>query len=164
MRTLLLVRHAKSSRDDASLPDRDRPLNARGEREAAEMAKRWLQRHPRPDLIVSSPAVRALATAQALAEGIDYERKAIVVNDDLYATTADALIAVIEELDDTLERVMLVGHNPEFTELAQRFSAEIDHMPTCAVASFAFEVDSWSDIAQARPAKTDLDVPKHASA
>lgn len=164
MKTLYLVRHAKSSRDDPTLPDRDRPLEARGERDAAMMSKRWSHRHTQLDLILSSPAARALATAKAIAGGLDYKVKDIVVNDRLYAATADDLIAVIEELDDKLERVMLVGHNPGFTDLACRFSSKITHMPTCARAEFTFDVKAWSGIGQARPARAAFDSPKHSSA
>ena len=163
MKTVFLIRHAKSSWDDTTLPDRDRPLDARGERDVAMMSKRLSRRHAKPDLIMSSPAVRALATAQVIAKGLDYKLKGIAVNDRLYAATADALIAVIEELDDKFERVMLVGHNPEFTDFAHHFSSEITHMPTCAIAVFTFDAKTWSGIGQAKPVRTDFDSPKQSS-
>ena len=163
MKTLCLVRHAKSSRVDSTLPDRDRPLEARGERDAARMGNRLSQRQAKPDLIMSSPALRALATAKVIAEGCDDKIKAITVDHRLYATTADALIAVIEGLDDKVERVMLVGHNPEFTDLAHHFSREITHMPTCAVAVFAFDATTWAGIGRAEPVRTDFDSPNQPS-
>lgn len=163
MKTLFLIRHAKSSWDHTTLPDRDRPLEARGERDVAKMSKRLSQRHATPDLIMSSPAVRALATAKAIAKGLGYKLKGVVVNDRLYAATADALIAVIEELDDKLERVMLVGHNPEFTALAHHFCSEIAHMPTCAIAEFTFEANTWAGIGQDKPVRADFDSPKQTS-
>lgn len=163
MKTLYLLRHAKSSWADTSLPDRERPLAPRGERDATKMSKRWSQRHVKPDLIMSSPAVRALATAKVVAQGLEYKTQQITVDDRLYAATEDALIAVIESLDDTLDRVMLVGHNPGFTELAHHIDSEITHMPTCALAEFRFQVDSWAGIGQARPVHTTFDSPKHAS-
>ena len=164
MKTLYLLRHAKSSWGDTSLPDRERPLERRGERDAVTMSKRWSQLHAKPDLIMSSPAARALATANVVAQGLDYKAKKIAVNDRLYAATADALIAIIEVLDDRLDRVMLVGHNPGFTELAHHFNSEITHMPTCALAEFKFEADSWGGIGQAKPSRTIFDSPKHSSA
>ena|SRR5450631_1732868 len=164
MKTLYLLRHAKSSWDDTSLPDRERPLEPRGERDAAKMSKRWSQLHAKPDLIMSSPAVRALATAKLVVQGLDYKTKKIAVEDRLYAATQDTLIAVIEGLDDKLGRVMLVGHNPGFTELAHHFDSEITHMPTCALAEFRFEADSWAGIGQARPWRTIFDSPKQSSA
>ena len=108
---MYLLRHAKSSWDDTSLPDRERPLEPRGERDAAKMSRRWSQRHAKPDLIMSSPAARALATANVVAQGLDYKTKNIAVDDRLYAATVEALLDVIEALDDRLDRVMLVGHN-----------------------------------------------------
>jgi phosphohistidine phosphatase len=160
MKTLFLVRHAKSSRDDPTLADRDRPLDDRGEHDAPKMGKRLAKRDVKPDLIVSSPAKRALATAQMIADELDYKRKDIVVNDRLYAASVDKLLAVIHALDDRLKRVMLFGHNPEFTELAQRLSSEIGDMPTCAVAEFSFDAKSWSDIGKLEPKNVTLEAPK----
>jgi phosphohistidine phosphatase len=82
MKTLFLIRHAKSSWDDTALPDKDRPLNDRGWRDAPKMGKRLAKRHVKPDLILSSPAVRALRTAEIIAKKLDYRRK-IVVNERL---------------------------------------------------------------------------------
>jgi phosphohistidine phosphatase len=163
MKTLYLVRHAKSSRDDFTVPDRQRPLETRGERDAAKMGRRLLQRHGKPDLIVSSPALRALATAKLLAEGLDYKLKRLVVDDRLYAAAMETLIAVIEEIDDKLESVMLVGHNPGFTDLAHCFSSDISHMPTCAVAVLAFDVKTWSAVGRGNPARVDFDAPKQSA-
>lgn len=163
MKTLYLLRHAKSSWDDTSLTDLERPLEPRGERDAAKMSKRWSHLHDKPDLILSSPAVRALATAEIVAHGLAYQTKKITVEERLYAATEDGLIDAIEALDEKLGRVMLVGHNPGFTELAHHFDSHVTHMPTCALAEFRFEVDSWAGIGQARPVHTTLDSPKHAS-
>jgi phosphohistidine phosphatase len=160
MKTLFLVRHAKSSRDDPSLPDEDRPLNDRGERDAPKMGERLAKRDAKPDLILSSPARRALRTAEIIAAKLDYKRKAIVVDDRLYAASPDDLLGVIRELDDKLARVMVFGHNPEMTELAHRLSSDITDMPTCAVAEFTFDAKSWSQIGKVKPAKAALDYPK----
>src|SRR5512143_3988842 len=130
MKTLYLVRHAKSSRDDPTLPDRKRPLNDRGKRDAPAMAERLAGQGVKPDLILSSPAVRALATAQAFAKKFDYAITDLVEDDRLYATAADDLLDLIHELDDQQKRVMLFGHNPELTALAHRLSSEIVEMPT----------------------------------
>ena len=147
MKTLFLIRHAKSSWDDTALPDKDRPLNDRGRRDAPKMGERLAKRDVKPDLILSSPAVRALRTAEIIAKKLDYRRK-IVVNERLYAVGADDLLDVIHQLGEKMERLMLFGHNPELTELAHRLSGEITHMPTCAVAEFTFDAKSWSKIAQ----------------
>ena len=160
MKTLLLIRHAKSSWDDTALSDKDRPLNDRGKRDAPKMGKRLARRDVKPDLILSSPAMRALTTAEIIAKKLDYKRKDIVVDDRLYAGEADDLLNVIHKLGDKRERVILVGHNPELTELAHRLSSEITHMPTCAVAAFTFDAKSWSNIGKAKPVKVALDYPK----
>jgi phosphohistidine phosphatase len=161
VKTLLLVRHAKSSRDDPSLPDRDRPLDERGERDAPKIGKRLAKRDLKPDLLISSPATRALATAHLIADELGCRRKDIVVNDRLYASDADTLLQVIHELDDKLRCVMLFGHNPEFSDLAHRWSNEITDMPTCAVAAFTFDTKSWSQVGRIEPAKVSLDHPKN---
>jgi phosphohistidine phosphatase len=160
MKTLFLVRHAKSSRDNPSLSDRDRPLGDRGKKDAPKMGKRLAKRNVKPDLLLSSPALRALRTAQLIAEEVGYERNGIVVENRLYATNADDLLAVVRGLDNGLDRVMLFGHNPEFAVLAHRLSSEIIDMPTCAVAEFTFDTKSWSDVGELEPVKRVLDYPK----
>ena len=160
MKTLFLIRHAKSSWGDTGSPDKDRPLNDRGRRDAPKMGARLAKRDVKPDLILSSPAMRALKTAEIIAKKFDYRRKDIVVDDRLYAVEADDLLDVIHKLGDKLERVMLFGHNPELTELAHRLSSKITHMPTCAVAEFTFNAKSWSKIGKVKPAKAALDYPK----
>jgi phosphohistidine phosphatase len=160
VKTLLLVRHAKASRDDPTLPDRDRPLDDRGRRDAPKMGKRLARRDAKPDLIVSSPALRALTTAQLIADELGYSRQDIVVVERLYATSASDLLAVIHALDKRTERAMLVGHNPELTDLAHRLSPEIRDLPTCAVAEFRFDTKAWPDIGEVEPEKATLDEPK----
>ena len=160
VKTLFLVRHAKSSWDDPALPDKDRPLNDRGKRDAPKMGERLAKRDAKPDLILSSPARRALKTAEIFAEELDYKRKAIVVDDRLYAATSDDLLDVIRKLGEKVERAMMFGHNPELTELAHRFSSEITHMPTCAVAEFTFDTKSWSKLGKDKPAKVAFELSK----
>ena len=142
------------------MPDKDRPLNDRGRRDAPKMGERLAKRDVKPDLILSSPALRAIRTAEIIAKKLDYRRKDIVVNERLYAVEADDLLEVIHQLGDKVERVMLFGHNPELTELAHRLSGEIAHMPTCAVAEFTFDAKSWSKIGKITPAEVVLDYPK----
>lgn len=162
MKTLFLVRHAKSSRDDPTLSDRERPLNKRGMRDASRVGEQLAQRGKKPDLILSSPARRAMTTAEIVARKLDYRRKDIGVEDRLYVATPDDLLAVVHELDDKSKRVMLFGHNPELTELAHRLSAKITDMATCAVAEFAFDIKSWSKVGAQKPASATLHNPKEA--
>ena len=159
MKILFLVRHAKSSRDDPGLSDKERPLNDRGRRDAPKMGERLAKQGVKPDLILSSPAVRALTTAEIIATKLNYRTKDIVVDQRLYASTPDDLLEVIHELGDKLKRVMLVGHNPELTELAHGLSAEITDMPTCAVAEFTFATKSWSNVGKHAPSRVNVRSP-----
>lgn len=160
MKTLLLVRHAKSSWDDPALGDRARPLNDRGRRDAPKMGTRLARRGVRPDLILSSPATRALATAESIAGELGYERGRIVTDERLYAAEPDRLLAVIRRLDDDARCVLLVGHNPELTALAHRFADTIDHMPTCAVAQFTFDASSWTNVGRSPALGVAFERPK----
>ena len=164
MKTRFLIRHAKSSWDDTALPDKDRPLSDRGKRDAPKMGKRLAKRDVKPDLILSSPARRALTTAEIIAKKLDYKRKNIVVEDRLYSSAVDDLLNVVQKLDDKVERVMLFGHNPELTEFAHRLSNEISHMPTCAVAEFMFRAKSWSNIGKAKLARLSKEIEKQSIA
>ena len=128
MKTLFLIRHAKSSWDDTALPDKDRPLGDRGRRDAPKMGKRLAKRDVKPDLILSSPARRALTTAEIVAKKLDYKLKDIVVDDRLYTGAVHDPLNVIHKVGDKLERVMLFGHNPELTN--SRIASQA-RSPTC---------------------------------
>jgi phosphohistidine phosphatase len=157
---LLLVRHAKATKGDAGVHDRDRPLDDRGRRDAPKMGQRLAEREARPDLILASPALRALETAQLLAGALGYRAADIQVDERLYASTPVTMLSIIQGLDDTLKRVMLVGHNPEMSELAHRFSGEIGDMPTCSVAEFEFASTTWAEVGRIVPARATLAQPK----
>jgi phosphohistidine phosphatase len=137
-----------------------RELAARGHLEVKAGGGRKIANEYR----MSSPARRALTTAEIIARKLDYKRKNIVVEDRLYPSAVDDLLNVVQKLSDKLERVMLFGHNPELTEFARRLSREISHMPTCAVAEFKFRAKSWSNIGNAKLAKVALDYPKKSKA
>jgi phosphohistidine phosphatase len=160
VKTIFFVRHAKSSWDDTSLPDIDRPLNDRGKRDAPRMGKRLAKRDVKVDLILSSPANRAITTAQIIADKLDYKLKDIVADDRLYPGDVDDLLNIIHKLSDKLDRVMLVGHNPVLAELAHRLSSEITNMPTCAVAEIKFNAKLWADVGKATLATAALEYPK----
>lgn len=163
MKTLYLIRHAKSSWDEEGLADRDRPLNDRGKRDAPKMGKRLAARRARPDLILSSTAVRALTTAEIVAKELGYKRKAIVVDERIYAAELTTLLNIIGALDDAHAVVMIFGHNPELTTVARYFSNEIDDMPTCAVAEFEFDVAHWREAPTAKPSSVIFETPKKVS-
>ncbi len=157
LRTLLLVRHAKSSWKHSNLDDIDRPLNNRGIRDAPIMGQRLLARSLTPDLMVSSPAVRALATARAIAREVGYPLEAIVVDDELYAAHPDDVLDVVSAFHDNVQLALVVTHNPAITELANRFSkSPIENVPTCGI--LFVEASSWSRIDVAT--LVDFDYPK----
>ena len=161
MKTLFLVRHAKSSWKDASLPDALRPLNKRGRRNAPLMGRRLADRGVEVELIVTSPATRAVATAEALAEELSYPWDEIVVEDRLYHAATEEMLAVIEEQDDWLDGLLVVGHNPALTSLANYLGrGDLDNVPTGGVVELRYDVMRWSDLASVRPTAMVFDYPK----
>lgn len=160
MKTLVLIRHGKSSWDDPALADTDRPLADRGKRDAPQMGKRLAKRNVQPDLIVSSPAMRALATARIFAQELGYNLRDIQVDPRLYPGQANKLLSLIQTFDNERERVMLFGHNPALIDLAHYLSTSITHMPTCAVAEFVFDAKSWSEVDRITLGRVTLDYPK----
>ena len=144
---LYLVRHAKSSWSDASLQDRDRPLNGRGRRSAPDMGRRLKEQGHRPDLIISSPARRAFSTAKKIAKALDFDKSEIVTDEDMYFSGTGSMVSMLENLDDRYQNVMIVGQNPTMTSLLNILSeAQVDNMPTCAVAVLYFDMTSWSEL------------------
>lgn len=125
------------------------------------MARQLARHSAKPDLILSSPAKRALATAKIVAKELGYERD-IVRDDRLYPGQVDELLRIIHALDDQLSRVLLVGHAPAILELAQHLSNEITSMPTAAIAEFTFDAKSWAKVAKNTVARVTLDYPKKA--
>jgi phosphohistidine phosphatase len=161
MKLLLLVRHAKSSWKDPGLTDRDRPLNRRGIKDAPRMGKRLAEDYPAPDLVLSSPAVRALETAKAIANAIAYPVSHIRVEERLYGAGPDAFMRVIRELDDDADRVSVVGHNPTLTEVAAVLSRHpFGNVPTCGVVALTFETDAWDEVGRANVRLLEFDFPK----
>ena len=140
MKELILVRHAKSSWKDPALSDHERPLNRRGKRDAPEMGERLARSGYDPDLIVSSSAVRALDTARTtLAGKLGYPRASIAVEERLFHAGVADLLHVIQGVDDSVDILMLFGHNPGLTDFANHIGPrEIFNMPTCAVLHLRF--------------------------
>jgi len=161
IKTLILARHAKSSWKNPGLPDRDRPLNKRGQRDAPVMGQRLARQGASPDRLVSSPAVRALLTAQAIAIEIGYPPDEIVTDERLYHADVGEWLAVIWDLDDALDCVMCFGHNPGLTEFVNTLAPlHIDNVPTCGIVELQFDVETWARVGHVRPIQTDFDYPK----
>ena len=144
MKTLTLVRHAKSSWKNAGISDRERPLNARGKRDAPVMGAR-IQRHGiRPSLIVSSPAKRAWQTARIVAREIDYPLEFLQREESLYLASLDQLLDVVAAQDNSFNHLMVVGHNPGLTDFANFLSPGLtNNLQTAAVVSVEIDRDDW---------------------
>lgn len=164
MKTLTLLRHAKSSWDNSGLADHDRPLNGRGQRDAPEMARRIHEAAIRPSLIVSSPATRTWETAKALATEISYPIEFLQRDNQLYLASLDTLLDFIGQQDPGFNNVVVVGHNPGMTEFANYLCPGLtDNMPTCGVVSVTIDTDDW-DLRKNNTVTLDLyDYPKRIS-
>ncbi len=147
VKKLYLFRHAKSSWDNPDLDDFDRPLNKRGKRDAPFMGELLLEKGIKPDVLISSPAKRAYATAKVIAKKLGYPRREIQKDKKLYLASAGELLRIINELPDEYSSVMLFGHNPGLTQICNLLSnANIMNIPTSGIAEIDFEVDSWKNV------------------
>jgi phosphohistidine phosphatase len=146
MKTLVLIRHAKSSWKDAALNDHDRPLNKRGQSDAPAMAK-LLADKITPDKVYSSTAVRARKTALSFAEEWKIKKKKIEFTGSIYEASVTRLMELIQSFDEEWSIVAMFGHNPAFTDLVNQLgNAAIDNMPTCSVAIIDFEEAHWAKL------------------
>ena len=146
MKTLLVLRHAKSSWDDTALDDHERPLNTRGQRDAPRMGRLVRKHGLTPDLIISSDAVRACSTAEAVAETSRYAGE-IRLEGRLYAAGAAGILTVLRTVTETTSgTVMIVGHNPGFEELIAQLTGEQHELPTAALAQIVLPIARWRDL------------------
>lgn len=147
MKTLYLVRHAKSSWDFPNLTDFDRPLSARGERDAPKMGQRLADKAIIPDLMVSSPANRAFTTSQVIAKKIGYNLNKIQTMQSVYHASEGTLLKIVQNTYEDVKCLMLFGHNPGFTDFANSLSNEdIYNIPTCGIVAIKFETNAWSEV------------------
>jgi phosphohistidine phosphatase len=147
MKTLLILRHAKSSWKHADLADHDRPLNKRGKCDAPQVGKLLREQELTPDLILSSTARRARATAELVAEESGYEGE-IALSRDLYAAEPQAYIEALVRLPDSYARVMIVGHNPGLEELLEMLTDQNEPLPTAALAQVQLPIRRWSELSE----------------
>lgn len=147
-KTLIVVRHAKSSWKYPALSDLERPLNKRGKRDAPVMAKIMCQKNIRIDAILSSPAQRTLSTAYAFAEAIEFPLNQIIINAAIYEVTAkDLLLTIQQNFNDEWQNVLVFGHNYCCTELANWYAEDpIDNIPTCGFVAIDFNQTKWASI------------------
>jgi phosphohistidine phosphatase len=162
MKILLIIRHAKSSWDDAAIPDFDRPLNARGLKDAEKMARRLTSRISSIDAFISSPAKRAKATAEKFVAAYKIPQKQIIVEQGLYLASADFFDQLIRQTDNSLHTIAIFSHNPGITDFVNTLTPAVktDNVPTCGIFAVQADVDSWNDFASAGKEFLFYDYPK----
>ncbi len=161
MKHITLIRHAKSSWKDTNLSDFDRPLNKRGKTDAPVMGKRLANKKLYPDLIISSPAKRAFATARIIAKEIGYPVKKISLNEGIYEAEVSTLVDLIKNFNNSLYHVIIIGHNPGFTNLCNFLTSEhIENVPTCGIVHIDLRTESWEDIKPHNGKVIDFNYPK----
>lgn len=161
MRTLYLCRHAKSSWADPGMDDFDRPLNERGMRNAPFMADRFKERGEPVDLVVSSPANRALTTARFFTEALGIPPERFMLQPAIYLAERQALVRLVCGLPDSARRVLLFGHNPGFTDLACHLGdTTIDNLPTCGMVRIDLPVNEWHMVTKGIGSLIWFDHPK----
>ena len=161
MKTLILIRHAKSDWSGDGLPDFDRPLNERGKKDAPVMATRLLDKKIPVDLFIASPAKRAAKTARYFAEAYGKTKADILFKEELYLPATDVFYKVIEHMSDAFNHVALFSHNNGITDFANELTvARIDNIPTCGIFAVNIHCDHWKDFREAQKEFWFFDSPK----
>lgn len=161
-KTLLVIRHAKSSWEIGTLTDFERPLNERGKRDAPIMAQRLIERNILIDAFVASPAKRAKKTAELFMETYNGSKDAIVFISKLYHASAEVFFEVVNELDENKQTVAIFSHNPGITEFVNMLTnnSRIDNMPTCGIFAVTFN-GAWKNFASQKNELLFFDYPKN---
>ncbi len=159
MKKLFIIRHAKSSWKDFSLDDFDRPLNKRGKLNAPFMGEILKEKNVVPDIIISSPALRAKTTAKIIAKKVKYSQK-IIFKKDIYEIGESAIEKILKKLDDENSVVFLFGHNPDLNMLAEYYVDFDENIPTCGIVEIAFNCGKWKDISSENAKFISFDYPK----
>ena len=162
MKTLYLVRHAKSDWAIEHLSDIDRPLNSRGYADAQKMSTVLKEKNISPDFIISSPAVRAISTALIFCRSLNYNPKNILIDKNLYDTSVKDYLNCISKTDNKHYSVFLFGHNPTITNTANALTTSItEEMSTCCIAGIQSECPQWNEFNKQNNALTYFDFPKN---
>ncbi|MFT3748399.1 MAG: histidine phosphatase family protein [Agriterribacter sp.] len=161
MRSVLFIRHAKSSWDDPLMNDFDRPLNDRGKKDAPQMAKYLLEKKIQIDSFISSPAKRARKTAALFAKAFGIDENAIQFKSELYLPDGDAFVHAIETAPDDCSRLAIFSHNPGITHFVNSLTNQIrvDDVPTCGIFGIKTNAVSWKDFEKAEKEFWFFDYP-----
>ncbi len=146
MKTLLLMRHGKSSWKDETLDDFDRPLKKRGKRDVPKMAVMMRDERLIPDYVLASPAIRSRETVDLLAEGLDLDDDMIEYVEEFYQAEIEDYFDVLTDLADSFLKVLIVGHNPSLEAFLQTLTGEIEPLPTSAIACIKLGIASWDEL------------------
>lgn len=161
MKTLYLIRHAKSDWDKAELADIDRPLNARGYADAYKMSSILKEKKIVPDLIITSPAIRAISTALIFSRNLQLEASQIKIKSNLYDTSVKDYRYCISKIENAYTHVMLFGHNPIITDFAKSLITSFpEEMPTCSIVGIRSGAIEWSNFAEKKCELLFFDFPK----
>ena len=161
MKTLYIVRHAKSSWNFPELSDEERPLLEKGKKRTRKIINFLQEKDVSVDLIISSHATRALETARIIAHGIGYTVDNIRISQQVYYASADQLYDQFFDLSDDIQSLMIVGHNPAFTNFANHFlDKKIDWLPTSGVVSVTFDTNIWVNLPLAKRKMNFIIYPK----
>jgi phosphohistidine phosphatase len=161
MKTIYVIRHAKSSWDAPNLTDHERPLIDKGIQRTALVTGFLVKHNIKIGLIISSDAVRAFETAKLIAAAIGYPIGNIKTDRRIYQESLDSVYKVISEVSPKIDSIMIVGHNPTLTNFVNDFlEEEIDELPTSAIVSISFETDDWQGIEGQKPVINFLITPK----
>lgn len=163
-RTLHIVRHGKSSWDFEELSDIDRPLSPRGINNAYLMAKKLSERKVVPGRFITSPANRALYTAIIFARVMKFPYDQIRISDKIYTGYNDDLVELIRSQEKSVSEILIFGHNPAFTALAnQLMDHYLDNIPTAGIVSLSYDTEDWKQLGKVNPVKDFFDYPKRYS-
>jgi phosphohistidine phosphatase len=141
---LYLVRHAKAEKSSLVYPDIDRPLAEAGIEESYRMANQMRTAGEMPEIIISSPATRAIATALVFKRTLGLPDQKLLLDQKLYDIHINDFLIYISDLNDEYKTVMIVGHNPSFTQFAFRMDSSISHLPTASIIKFCFQASKWN--------------------
>jgi phosphohistidine phosphatase len=161
MKTLIIVRHAKSTWDEPGISDIERKLNKRGERDAPHMGKVLFDLGIRPDLMITSPATRAYTTSKFFAQSLEFPVEEIVVNETIYERGPQQILYMVNEFDDAINTAILFGHNPDLSFLVKYLSDfEGGNLPTCGTVCIDFNVNNWTNVGEEKGKMRFFEYPK----
>ncbi|MFC1891451.1 histidine phosphatase family protein [Thermodesulfobacteriota bacterium] len=161
MKTLTMIRHAKSTWEHHDIDDIDRPLDSEGRRDAVIMGKVLSKRGFNPDLIISSPALRTIRTAEAITSAIKCSETSILMDEKLYLAGPDEILKSVQSVGNTVDWLVCVGHNPGISDFINRLlNSRVDSLPTCGIVEMQFDTDEWDSIEQSNLLHSSFDYPK----